>query len=582
MGAAVGDFTGEVSLGDDGSTGTAKFSGGTYTITASGSDIWNNSDGLYWIYKEISGNWMITWDSAWDEANCLRSTAAANDWRKMGLMLRVEPEEAGSVNVMALLNNAMNANLQYRSEKDGASAELSGSAVAKGSSDTDTLRLIRAGNNFTLLRKRTDGSFHSTHALSFPADMPTKVYYGFALTAHDTTNIEAAKFSNLKVDPIAIALDASRTLPQTTFLPGSVVNDIILNVTVETGKTADVVVTETLPTGWSIKTSNPAVTKMDGQKAIWELKGVSGIKKITYSVSCGTDREGVSFSGMVSAAGTDFGISGGGGLDLEGADQAWAPKLAKTTKLDGKISTGEYDGAYSFHFDRTNDRAPGVLLEGSAYTFEQSHDVVYIFHNDTHINVAIEVIDPSLQFEQATGNTWEDDSTELYIDGNYDKLSTKENGAYGFQATVEGDGSRAAGNDGPVPVPIKANGSLGASGDTAARWGDAGYNGNASADGVYWNFGARVKDDKTGYIVEYQVDKSQVLDPQTITIIGMDIGMNDGTAGVSGRKGKWAWWHFNADTGGRMDAWNDERGWGKLELLKDAKLPTNVSDWSMF
>ncbi|MBD3266370.1 hypothetical protein GF373_06840, partial [bacterium] len=158
-----------------------------------------------------------------------------------------------------------------------------------------------------------------------------------------------------------------------------------------------------------------------------------------------------------------------------------------------------------------------------------------------------------------------------YLDGDHSLSNPKDANEFGFQATVAGDGNATGGNDNPTPIAI----------GTASKWGESGYDGNYSEDGSYWNFGARVKDDESGYIVEYKVFKEFCLYPLDIALIGFDFGMNDNEPGSTDRKGKWAWWHFDEDTGQRKDSWNDERGWGELELLQTSQLP-GVNEWSLY
>ncbi len=62
---AVGEFDGQMSIGDDGGIGEANFSDGTYEVLASGNDIWGTADGMYWIFKEVSGSFIATVDCAW-------------------------------------------------------------------------------------------------------------------------------------------------------------------------------------------------------------------------------------------------------------------------------------------------------------------------------------------------------------------------------------------------------------------------------------------------------------------------------------------------------------------------------------
>ena len=78
------------------------------------------------------------------------------------------------------------------------------------------------------------------------------------------------------------------------------------------------------------------------------------------------------------------------------------------------------------------------------------------------------------------------------------------------------------------------------------------------------------------------MDKLAVLDPQDISIVGFDIGVNEMDQGADARTGKWAWWHFDTDSGERKDSYDDERGWGKLELLPTDQIDTDVANWSLF
>lgn len=554
--AQVGDFPEQASVGDDGGLGAAEFSDGTYIIEAGGSDIWGGADGFYWVYQEYTGNFVVTADIAWNEDRAIR-TNDVNDWRKAGIMARVEPTEPGSRAVMGLLRSDLGSNLQWRPE--AGSETLQVGLTAKETSDTDTLRLIRVGNEFSLLRGQEDGSFRTIG--SAEVDLPETLYLGLAVTSHDTQNIEAGEFSNLQIDEIPVAVQASRTIPDDSFTPGAPVEDITLELIVEEGETADLVVNEVIPAGWELLDSDPAASQ-DGNNLTWELSGASGTVTVTYSLrSPAGANEGALFSGSITAGEMDFGVSGDSQIDLEGADMAYAPLLEQSAELDGEISEGEYDGAYTFMFDRANERAPGVLLDGPAYPVEESHATVHVFHNADFIFVGIDVVDPALSFD-ANGNPWEDDSIELYMDGDMSESNPKDGNNFGFQATVQGDGTRTAGNDPPPTTEELDNGGI------------------HSTDGLYWNFSARVKDDESGYVIEYQVDKFQILDPLDRTEIGFDIGINDND-GTSGRLGKWAWWHFDVDTGGRKDAWNDERGWGVLQLLETAELP-GVDQWSLY
>lgn len=558
--AQVGAFTHQVSVGDDGGIGMAEHTNGVYRIEASGSDIWGANDGFYFIYSEFTGSFTATVEAVWlDQVIPSGGPGAGDEWKKMGIMARANDggyDTPGARHAMVVARNDNQGDVQWRPSAGGDSSNIGLSSV---SGFTNVFRLERIGNTFTGLRQSVNGDFQVIGQTTV-ADMPETLAVGLVVTAHNTAHISAARFSNWSIQEIAMAVQATRTMPQETFTGGQTINNIRIDVEIEAGKSGDLVVTEILPEGWTLTASNPAATQ-DGRNVVWNIPNASGNVSLTYSVRARDgESEGVLFAGSVEAGGLSFGIGGMVGLDIEGADQAWAPRLNNQVTLDGVISPGEYDGAYVFNFHRENQRAPGVLLAGPSYSREVSNLTVHVFHDADYLYVAMDMVDPVLSFN-VNANTWEDDSVELYIDGNHSRSNPKENNMLGFQATVQGDGHRVGGNDAPTAIP-HANG------------------GFYSDSGLYWNFGARVKDDESGYIVEYRVEKSMVLDPLNRTIVGFDIGVNDND-GTPGRHGKWAWWHFNVDTGGRVDAWNDERGWGVLELLATSELP-GVPDWTVY
>ena len=344
-------------------------------------------------------------------------------------------------------------------------------------------------------------------------------------------------------------------------------NGIKINVTVESGKTADLVVKETVPDGWTLTSSTPTGTQ-NGNVITWNLAGASGDTQITYSLSTSSDTaEGVSFSGVIEVGDQTFGVGGIVGMDIEGANAAVAPLITtNNVTLDGELKAGEYDGAYVFTFDRANAVAPGVLIAGDAYPKEESNLTVHIFHDDAFIYVGCDMLDPSVNFEAHASDAWQNDSIELYMDGDNSLLAPKDNNEFGFQATVMGNGAIWGGSGVPQAAEIV----------------DLANGGRAvDVDSRYWNAGARPKDDGTGYIVEYKVTKEFILDPLDVEEIGFDIGLNDVNVGDTGRTGKWAWWHFDNATGGRVDAWNDESGWGRLKLLPTSVIP-GVSDWGLY
>jgi hypothetical protein len=230
--------------------------------------------------------------------------------------------------------------------------------------------------------------------------------------------------------------------------------------------------------------------------------------------------------------------------------------------LDGIISPGEYDGGYSETFDNEDSIAPGTFIDGTAqYSREDNNVTFHIVHNNQYIWVGFDVVDKDLAFNENETQAWNNDSLEFYIDGNISRLSTKEGNQYGFQATVVGNG-RLVGGEG-APAAIQGNGYV------------------YSENGAYWNFATRVKSSNDGWVTEYQVDKEQVLDPPTNTIIGFDCKVNGSQPGAGTRTSNWGYWFTDFD-GVYQDAfWNNETGWAIVDI-QQGFVEAGVSDWALF
>jgi hypothetical protein len=104
--------------------------------------------------------------------------------------------------------------------------------------------------------------------------------------------------------------------------------------------------------------------------------------------------------------------------------------------------------------------------------------------------------------------------------------------------------------------------------------------GRDSEDGpIYWGCGAKVKDDQSGFIVEYRVKKDVISDPVGRTMLGFEIMMNSSESSNAGeRTGKWGW-HSSGPDGVPSEKHLDETGWTIMELLQDN---TSIQNWSLF
>jgi hypothetical protein len=95
---------------------------------------------------------------------------------------------------------------------------------------------------------------------------------------------------------------------------------------------------------------------------------------------------------------------------------------------------------------------------------------------------------------------------------------------------------------------------------------------------VYWGTGAKAKEDGSGFVVEYRVDKQQILTPASRTELGFDVMMNSSESdNATVRTGKWGW-HCTDPNGNVYEPYNIEAGWTLLQLAGGS----SVQDWNLF
>ena len=279
----VGIFTGKASIGDDGGQGDALFSNDTYEVRGSGSDVGGTADGLFWTYKEITGNFMMAADMQWGAADVPVPDATASiQSKKMGIMVRESAKGAGSRQVFAMMRREYGADITYRSETGGASLETPG-IVIKSSNDTNTIMLCRSGADFSMYRKTTSGFFRFIGKTSQP-NMPNTIAAGLAVSSHSATMTENAFFSNVSITPIPSLITAKRTISKAMANAGE---QITIQITVNTGteNIGDVTVME-IPSKFleinSIGIQSGDLSGDEQGNIFWVMEGGTGEKTLTY------------------------------------------------------------------------------------------------------------------------------------------------------------------------------------------------------------------------------------------------------------------------------------------------------------
>jgi hypothetical protein len=192
--------------------GSASFANGTYTMTASGSDIWGTADHMHYLYRPFVGDGQII-------ARVVTEQSGVNDFAKAGVMFR-DSLAAEAKNAYMLEfpfpGSRGYPTYQWRDTTGGSTNDQDES----GRTATPApiwLRLVRSGNVFigyyALDISGTPGPWIQLEAQTVVMG-PTS-FVGLALTSHNRTNLVTATFDHVQILPDmlqASRLDVSSTV----------------------------------------------------------------------------------------------------------------------------------------------------------------------------------------------------------------------------------------------------------------------------------------------------------------------------------------------------------------------------------
>jgi hypothetical protein len=158
---------------------------GTYTMTATGTDIWDTSDEFHFAYKQLTGVGSIT-------ARVL-SVDNTDPWAKAGIMLR-NTLEPGSKHAMVVVTPEQGVSFQRRTTADSGSS---------GTTETEVtapiwVKIERDISGDFIASYSTNGSTWTQLGTDF-INMGATVYVGLAVTSHNTEEVCEAVFSNVTI-----------------------------------------------------------------------------------------------------------------------------------------------------------------------------------------------------------------------------------------------------------------------------------------------------------------------------------------------------------------------------------------------
>jgi glucose/arabinose dehydrogenase len=170
--------------------GSASLSNGTYTVSGSGADIYNNTDHFRFVYRSIDGDVDIR----------ARVTGMTNthSWAKAGVMIR-RSADLRSIHAMTIITPGNIASFQRRLTSGGTSVATNTSAAAP-----HWVRLTRIGNTLTSYISE-DGVNWTVVGSPITLTLGTRVLAGLVVTSHTNNQLCTATITNVSVSTPAIA-----------------------------------------------------------------------------------------------------------------------------------------------------------------------------------------------------------------------------------------------------------------------------------------------------------------------------------------------------------------------------------------
>jgi glucose/arabinose dehydrogenase/regulation of enolase protein 1 (concanavalin A-like superfamily) len=180
-------------IGNVSLAGSASFNNGTFTLSASGTDIWGTADGFRYVYQQLSGDLDIR--------ARITGVSNANALSKAGIMIR-ETLEANSKHATIAVTSGSGIAFIRRTTTGGSSVRAVTSGVAPY-----WVRLVRVGNTFTAYRSSTGTSWARVGTLTFT--MASTVFVGLPVTSANNAALTTASITNVSINGVSVSGESS-------------------------------------------------------------------------------------------------------------------------------------------------------------------------------------------------------------------------------------------------------------------------------------------------------------------------------------------------------------------------------------
>jgi aryl-phospho-beta-D-glucosidase BglC (GH1 family) len=167
--------------------GGAAFDGQTWTVTGSGSDVYNTSDQMNFAAQPFTGDGAFTVQ--------VTSQETTDPWAKSGVMLRAS-SSAGAAYAGVFITPGNGVAFQWRNANGGSTSNIG----VSGLTAPIWLRLVRAGNSYSAYYSTSGGTWTQVGATQ-TFTLPATAQAGLAVTAHNGTQLNTSTFTGVSFLP---------------------------------------------------------------------------------------------------------------------------------------------------------------------------------------------------------------------------------------------------------------------------------------------------------------------------------------------------------------------------------------------
>jgi hypothetical protein len=185
--ATLGLFSGETDVGTVSRPGTVAFdpAHGSYTVGASGANMWFTQDTMHYVWRKVSGDGSISADIGF-------VGTSTQPHRKACLVIR-QNLDPGSPYVDVAVHGDGLTSLQFRDAEGGTTREIQSMLASP-----QRVRLDKIGDMVYLSVARA-GEKPKPSGCLFQLHLANPFYIGLAVSAHDNAAFESAVFTQVEI-----------------------------------------------------------------------------------------------------------------------------------------------------------------------------------------------------------------------------------------------------------------------------------------------------------------------------------------------------------------------------------------------